>query len=605
MFINSLKTQRLALGLLTFLDLSQAQTAHDCPLWGPIYPAPANVLNSTTVTRAIANLKESLDAALSNETLGAANASFHLEVFSTDQLLLNYSYAAPQIKDSLTAGVLNRDTIFRIGSVSKLVAVYTLLAATGMEYINDPVTKWVPELAAAPVPDDGAVDVVRWQDITIGALAGHQAGLLKDFSVADLTFGYNASTEKQLGLPTLPRNEIPSCGSDPGLPACSRQEFFQALMALHPVTAPFNMPIYSNPAFQILAYALEAMTNKTFSKVFESSIVRPLHLNATYLSTPPITDNLNAIIPGDEIESGWRIDVGDETSSAQGIMLSTGSDMTAIGQSILSSSLLSPVVTRRWLKPISNTPDSHFSVGMPWEIRRIEIPSVPGTSSKTSGTRLVDLYTKNGGVGAYSAQMALSPDHGLGFMVTLAGRPPISGPDRRALEMNIINEMVTDVMIPAFEAATAEQAIKNFAGTYVATDNSMEMKIVGLDDHMGLGVQNWTSENFDLLVAYYAALSMAESVSSTSPRANLRLYPVGLHGGGKVAFRGVYGLNTNESVFGSRDEPWLGGCGAWAGVGEPPYGNVGLDDFVFDVDEDGRATAITARGARKTLQRQA
>ncbi|KAJ4169751.1 hypothetical protein NW754_005899 [Fusarium falciforme] len=316
MFINPSKTPRLVLGLLTLLSLSEAQTAHDCPLWGPIYPAPTNVLKSTIVTKAIDNLKQSLDVALSNGTLGAANASFHLEVFSTDQHLLNYSYAAPQIKDSLTAGVLSRDTVFRIGSVSKLVAVYTLLAATGMEYINDPVTKWVPELASASVPDDSAVDAVRWQDITIGALAGHQAGLLKDFSVADLTFAYNASTEKQLGLPVLPNNEIPSCGSDTELPACSRQEFFDSIKALHPVSAPFNMPIYSNPAFQILAYALEGITNKTFSQVFESSIVRPLHLNATYLSTPPVTDNLNAIIPGDEIESGWKIDVGDETSSA-------------------------------------------------------------------------------------------------------------------------------------------------------------------------------------------------------------------------------------------------------------------------------------------------
>lgn len=180
MFINPLKTPRLILGFLTLLSLSQAQTAHDCPLWGPIYPSPTNVLKSPIVTKAIDNLTQSLDAALSTGTLGAANASFHLEVFSTDQLLLNCSYAAPQIKDTLTAGVLNRDTIFRIGSVSKLVAVYTLLAATGMEYINDPVTRWVPELAAAPVPDDSAVDAARWQDITIGALAGHQAGLLKD-----------------------------------------------------------------------------------------------------------------------------------------------------------------------------------------------------------------------------------------------------------------------------------------------------------------------------------------------------------------------------------------------------------------------------------------
>ncbi|KAM0436598.1 hypothetical protein ACHAPT_002306 [Fusarium lateritium] len=461
MFINPLKTARLALGVLTFLDLSHAQAAHDCPLWGPVYPAPTNVLHSSIVNKTIGTLKQNFKAALSDGTLGAANASFHLEVFLTDQVLLSYSYAAPQIKDSLTAGVLNRDTIFRIGSVSKLVAVYTLLAATGMEYINDPVTKWVPELAAAPVPDDGDINAVRWQDITIGALAGHQAGLLKDFSLVDLAVAYNASTEEQLGLPTLPHDEIPTCGSDNQLPACSRKDFFKGIMALHPVTAPFNMPIYLNPTFQILAYALEGMTNKTFSEVFESSIVRPLHLNATYLETPPMTAGLNAIIPGDEVESGWKVDVGDATSSAQGFILSTGSDMVAISQSILSSSLLTPAVTRRWLMPVSNTPDSHFSVGMPWEIRRMEIPTVAGhsgTSSKALGTRLVDLYTKNGGVFAYYSQLAFSPDHGLGFAVSIAGRPPVSGPDRRFLEMNIINEMVTDVMIPAFEAAAAEQA---------------------------------------------------------------------------------------------------------------------------------------------------
>ncbi|KAM0436599.1 hypothetical protein ACHAPT_002307 [Fusarium lateritium] len=131
------------------------------------------------------------------------------------------------------------------------------------------------------------------------------------------------------------------------------------------------------------------------------------------------------------------------------------------------------------------------------------------------------------------------------------------------------------------------------------------MTIVVLDGHLGLGVQNWTSGDLDLLVTYYAALSMADSVSSTSPRASLRLYPVGLHADGEVAFRGVYGMNTNASVFGSGDKPWLGGCAAWAGVDEPAYGNVGLDDFVLDVDEAGRATAITARGSRKTLQRQA
>jgi CubicO group peptidase (beta-lactamase class C family) len=174
------KAMLLILGTSALAGISQAQSVPDCPLSGAIYPAPAHVLESTIITKAVRSLKDNLNQALADGTLSAANASFHLEVFSADQLLLEYSYAAPDINSSLTAGVLNKDTIFRIRSVSKFIEVYTLLAATGFKYINDPITKWVPELAAAFFANDSAINKVRWHDITVGALAGHQAGLLKD-----------------------------------------------------------------------------------------------------------------------------------------------------------------------------------------------------------------------------------------------------------------------------------------------------------------------------------------------------------------------------------------------------------------------------------------
>ncbi|KAJ4256878.1 hypothetical protein NW762_008974 [Fusarium torreyae] len=368
------------------------------------------------------------------------------------------------------------------------------------------------------------------------------------------------------------------------------------------------MPIYSNAAFQILAYALEGITNKTFPQVFNEYIQKRLRLNATYLSTPPDSADLNAIIPGDVNESRWNVDVGDTTSTAQGFMFSNGADMAAIGRSVLASSLLSQVSTRRWLKPISNTPDLRFAVGMPWEIRRMELPVAASTqvSSGKAPTRLLDLYTKNGGLGAYYAQIALSPDHGLGFTVTQAGRPRTDGSDTRFQELSIINEMITDIMVPAFEAAAAAQATRNMAGTYTASDGSgMEIAIVGLDGHLGLGVHNWTIGDIDLLVSYYAALSSSgKPPTSASPRASLRLYPVGLRGNGQVAFRGVYGPDTSKSSFLQPDKPWIGGCGAWGSIGEPAYDNVGLDDFVFVMDKTGRAVYLTARGVKKTLQRQ-
>ncbi|KAJ4256879.1 hypothetical protein NW762_008975 [Fusarium torreyae] len=174
------KPMSYILFLSTLCYITHAQTVSDCPLWGPVYPVPAHAHESRIVAKAIRKLEDNLNNALDRGILGSSNASFHLEVFSADHVLFNYSYAAIEIKDSLTTGVLNRDTVFRIGSVSKFVAVYTFLAAAGFGYINDPVTNWVPELASSSVVGDNNVDHVQWHDITIGALAGHQAGLFKD-----------------------------------------------------------------------------------------------------------------------------------------------------------------------------------------------------------------------------------------------------------------------------------------------------------------------------------------------------------------------------------------------------------------------------------------
>ena len=88
------------------------------------------MLKSTTVSRATSALNERLESALGNGTLRSSNASFHLSIFSTDSLLLNFSHAAPGA--GLTAGVLDRNTIFRTGSLGKLLTVYALVFATRM-----------------------------------------------------------------------------------------------------------------------------------------------------------------------------------------------------------------------------------------------------------------------------------------------------------------------------------------------------------------------------------------------------------------------------------------------------------------------------------------
>ena len=182
MFRRINQAARVAIFLSTVLSLtsmSLAQTAPDCPLWGPVYPRPAgDTLNSTTIAQTASSLKDALDSVTNNTILTAYNTSFHLSVFSANQVLFEYNHLYPGMNDSLTSGVLNRHTIFRIGSVSKLLTVYALLAATGTSYLDDPVTKWVPELAAARF--ENHVTTTPWQRVSIKALAGHLAGVTKD-----------------------------------------------------------------------------------------------------------------------------------------------------------------------------------------------------------------------------------------------------------------------------------------------------------------------------------------------------------------------------------------------------------------------------------------
>ena len=86
--------------------------------------------------------------------------------------------------------------------------------------------------------------------------------------------------------------------------------FFKGFLDRHPVFAPSTTPIYSNVAFQILAYALENMTNnKSFGSILSKKILKPLHMDGTSISQPK-NASVGAI-PGNIPNTGWDLDVGE------------------------------------------------------------------------------------------------------------------------------------------------------------------------------------------------------------------------------------------------------------------------------------------------------
>ena len=175
-----------------------------------------------------------------------------------------------------------------------------------------------------------------------------------------------------------------------------------------------------------------------------------------------------------------------------GGIFTTAADITALGQSILKSSLLQPQATRAWLKPVTHTSNLLMSVGMPWEIHRMELPLSPATSR----TRIVDLYTKNGALGAYASYLVLDPQHNMGYSILIAGSTP-----SRLSTLAVLADFLAANWIPAFEQAARSQAESNFAGTYVhdAPTVNSSLTITTQNDRPGLGVSNWTRNGLDML----------------------------------------------------------------------------------------------------------
>lgn len=106
--------------------------------------------------------------------------------------------------------------------------------------------------------------------------------------------------------PPLNKSEKPACSINTPVP-CSREQFFEALNANHPVYKPNNRPMYSNTNYVLLTFALEAITGKSYRDIFESRLVEELGLRKTFYTEP---DAKLGVIHGGINESGWNVDMG-------------------------------------------------------------------------------------------------------------------------------------------------------------------------------------------------------------------------------------------------------------------------------------------------------
>ena len=188
-------TAKSPLGLLCLsLPLTMAALVPfpktDLSLLGRIYRGLPD-FNSTRFDDARDQLTKFIEAGIATgETeygKTANDTAFSMSIFSlkTGESIFEYHYEAPALSpESYTKGKLTEDTIYRTGSLGKAMTIYTWLVGLGDAAYSDPITKYIPEFAAAEASYINPIMSTNWSEVTIGALASQMSGIGRDCEYA-------------------------------------------------------------------------------------------------------------------------------------------------------------------------------------------------------------------------------------------------------------------------------------------------------------------------------------------------------------------------------------------------------------------------------------
>lgn len=578
-----------------FAIIRGAHAKQNCPLYGLGYPNPTNLLAQagiqTVRTLLDSAFTENIDNA--NQT-GSERFSYSVEVFSADEEepLWSHHWTAPNLKTLNSTGVseVDGDTVYRLGSVTKIFTILTFLAEAGDSMWNEPITKYIPEIKAlvtTGVDNSHSISTPDWDAITIGALASQMSGLARDYALlGELTQGSDTTRAASIGFPILGKEEIPPCGNRP---VCTRTQFFEGISKLSPSFSSFATPAYSDIGYTLLALALEQMTGKYFGTMVQDKIIKPLGLNHTFYTTPK--DSLG-IIPGGRYLTNWAFNMGNE--SPTGNMYTSPSDLSRLGRAILRSSLLPPAMTRRWLKPVTFSSDPRSAVGMPWGVR--QLPLSNGTDSPY---QFATTFNKAGSLGKYSVFFAVIPDFNIGFSILAAGDVP-------AGLATSIADSLSNTYLPTIVNTARIQANQVYGGTYKNSDAAVNSSLSIVVDRQapGLSLSSWISNGTNMM---WYSVALSQNVTRdywNKIRPSTRLYPTGLwdatsDGGKRVAFKAVF----EDLSLASISQPFTTDCSTWVTVSGIMYGSKPLDQFIFNINAAGNVTSVENGALRNRLDK--
>lgn len=585
------------------------------------YPQPVDLSSEDSiVAQSWKELSLKFDDALKSGSEGdkilapAANITFSASLFSLHDpaaINLQYHHAGPETTNS-TIGTTtpDGDSIYMIASVSKLITTYAGMVLLKEDDWNRPVSDIVPELgtyAKSAALGSGPAYNIPWDEITLSALATQLGGIptlavpsgdsIVLLSAEDPDW---PSTLLKLGLPPLNVNALGSCATKAILNAsdayCSAPEAIKGFAGTPPNFLPWTTPAYSDGGFMLIGMAVSNITGKPLSEMYTDSVFTPLDMSSSHVLPPTDKESLSRSIVSKETLGQFATETGFTVPS--GGLYSTVNDLSKLGTGILNYTQLSADTTRRWMKPQTHTGSLSYSIGRGWEIHRFLHPNT---------NKITDMYTKLGDSGAYGGVLVLLPEYDAGF--TLLSAASDSG--TRSNATLVVLDYVTNAVIPALEAQAEAEAKANYVGKYTFTDGKVNASVtIGLNESdipgitSGLTLTEWTYNGTDVLKTLVSGKPRLEP---SIPRQT----PDGSPGQAAFQLSSNPQLPTYTSAMQGDDSPVIGTWtgfyttnGDFAFTDQQRYAGIEVNLFVFDVDEEGKATAVSPAVQRVTLQRE-
>ncbi|WQF82683.1 Putative beta-lactamase/transpeptidase [Colletotrichum destructivum] len=550
----------VALMSLTPTAVADTPPYQPCPLLRAYYPALTISKEAETVKSFAADFTSLFDHLIESngsEDFGAITpntTSFSVVLFSgsettdDDPIFFEYHYTAPKATKNST---VDANTIFPLGTLTQLFTVYSWLVEVGDGHWDTSITVFLPELNDASAADLA----VEWDDITVGALAGHMSGLARDCKLLPKS----TTPATPLSVADGRRLAHACILSQP----CPRADFIQNIGGQAPLFLPDTTPVISNAAFQLLALALEAQSgNRTLDQVLSTGLFEPLGMaNSGLLTLAENTQVFAQDLNGSAIGEPGALS-----------MLSTAADLARAGHAMLSSRLISPAATRRWLQPVADTSNLRNAIGRPWEIYH---------AGRQGNSSILDVFTKTGSIGHYASYFGLAPDFDAGFAILAHEAEAARGPD-----LNVYADIVSLAVAQLQDLAAAEMAAR-YAGTFVGPAGTATFTVSG--DGPGLAVSRLEAGEVDLRAEIAAAAGVGlEDL-------DFRLYPSNVATETRHQFVAVFQDKGAPVDMGTPT------CVTWQDVGA-----LGLTFDVrvmFDLDMSGKATNVTVAGGSLSLMR--